>query len=111
MRRRGLFIMSIGFLTIMFSPKGGDTSQINTNVMWLGLLVVLIGFYFFRKDSKAAKVAQSQQEKGAADAKAKDQESESTNEQTQVSTQGDESDTQKTATKKKVTKKWNSRKH
>lgn len=105
MHRRGLFIMSIGFLTIMLSPKGGDTSQINTNVMWIGVLVAVIGFYLFRKDSKAAKAAQSKQEKKTTDMKADDQEAESSQEQTQASTQDDESNAPQTATKKKVTKK------
>lgn len=54
MRRRGLFIMSLGFIVIMASPAKAGALDIRTGLLVLGLTVVAVGFYFFRKDKKAA---------------------------------------------------------
>ncbi|MCH4057178.1 hypothetical protein [Lapidilactobacillus gannanensis] len=54
MRRRGLFIMSLGFVVIMSSPASAGATDIRTGLLVLGLTVVIVGYHFYRKDKKAA---------------------------------------------------------
>jgi hypothetical protein len=49
MRRRGLLIMSLGFIVIMASPANAGATDIRTGLLVLGLTVVIIGFIFTAK--------------------------------------------------------------
>ncbi|WP_125767556.1 hypothetical protein [Lapidilactobacillus wuchangensis] len=53
MRRRGLLIMSLGFIVIMSSPASAGATNIRTGLLVLGLTIVIVGFIFYRKDKKA----------------------------------------------------------
>lgn len=59
MRRRGLLIMSLGFIVIMASPANAGATDIRTGLLVLGLTVVIIGFIFYRKDKKAYEHAEA----------------------------------------------------
>jgi len=52
MKKRGLFIMSLGFMIIAFSPVG---TQMRTNwpLLLVGVTVVLIGVYEYIMDKRA----------------------------------------------------------
>ncbi|MFC6314265.1 hypothetical protein ACFQHW_01600 [Lapidilactobacillus achengensis] len=60
MPRRGLLIMTLGFLTIMISPAGPGATDIRSGIMFTGLIIAALGFWLFRHDSKvySAKVAE-----------------------------------------------------
>ncbi len=59
MPRRGFLVMSIGFLTIMLSPASPGATDIRTGIMFTGLIIVGLGFWLYRHDSKvySAKIA------------------------------------------------------
>ncbi|WP_261806238.1 hypothetical protein [Lapidilactobacillus luobeiensis] len=52
--------MSIGFLTIMLSPASPGATDIRTGIMFAGLIIVGLGFWWYRHDSKvySAKIAE-----------------------------------------------------
>jgi hypothetical protein len=57
MRRRGLFIINFGFLNIALSPVGSASGHIRYGMVITGIFFILLGWYYFHKDAKAAKQA------------------------------------------------------
>lgn len=53
MRKRGLLIMSFGFIEIMWSPASSGATDIRVGILTTGLFLVGLGLYFFLKDRKA----------------------------------------------------------
>jgi|GEM_PF-3165121 len=62
MKKRGLFIMSLGFMIIALSPVG---QQMRTNfpLMFVGIAVVLIGVYEYYVDKKEYNARKKDQDK------------------------------------------------
>lgn len=51
-RKRGFFIMSLGFINIVFSPVGGNLNNLRIGVLVTGIFLVAVGTWLYYHDRR-----------------------------------------------------------